>query len=102
MRPTAGSNSGKKISLKTMAAASEYSWKSMNSIAVPSQPDTAALLRSPVVLVAAPGGAGVLFVIVAPLRGDRVPAVCGFGGRGRSGRRHQSWTEPSSLRATGR
>ena len=43
--------SGKKISLKTIAAASEYSWKSMNSIAVPSQPETAAFFRSLVLRV---------------------------------------------------
>lgn len=54
--PIAGLTSGKKTLLKTMAAASEYSWKSMNSIAVPSQPDTAALVRSRVVLCAGPAG----------------------------------------------
>src|SRR3954469_10484132 len=60
----AGLTSGKKILLKTMAAASEYSWKSMNSIAVPSHPDTAALVRSRVVRCAAPcGGASTLLII---------------------------------------
>ena len=65
MSPIAGLTLGKKILLKTMAAASEYSWKSMNSIAVPSHPDTAAFVRSRVVLVATPPGAAcVLSVIV--------------------------------------
>ncbi len=65
MSPIAGLTLGKKILLKTMAAASEYSWKSMNSIAVPSHPDTAAFVRSRVVLVATPPGvACVLSVIV--------------------------------------
>ncbi|GAA1085224.1 hypothetical protein GCM10009629_29510 [Pseudonocardia alni] len=40
--------------MNTIAAASEYSWKSMNSMAVPSQPDAAALLRSRVVRVTGP------------------------------------------------
>src|SRR5689334_2758234 len=68
MSPIAGLTFGKKILLKTMAAASEYSWKSMNSIAVPSQPDTAALVRSRVVLVTTPvGAAWVLSVIVCSI-----------------------------------
>src|SRR4051794_37616255 len=62
----AGLTSGKKILLKTMAAASEYSWKSMNSIAVPSHPDTAALVRSRVVRGTGPcGGASTLLIIDA-------------------------------------
>ena len=51
MRPTTGLTSGKKILLKTMAAAREYSWKSMNSMAVPSHPETATLASSLVGLV---------------------------------------------------
>ena len=55
IRPIAGLTFGKKILLKTIAAASEYSWKSMNSMAVPIQPDTAALTRSVVLRVTTPG-----------------------------------------------
>jgi hypothetical protein len=44
--------------LKTSAAASEYSWKSMNSSAVPSQPEMAARTRSPVDRLTVGGGAG--------------------------------------------
>ena len=62
--PMAGLTFGKKILLKTMAAASEYSWKSMNSMAVPSQPDTAALVRSRVDLVATPCRASRVVVAV--------------------------------------
>ena len=46
IRPMIGLTSGKKSLLKTMAAASEYSWKSMNSMAVPSQPETATFASS--------------------------------------------------------
>ncbi|GAA4862272.1 hypothetical protein GCM10025787_54220 [Saccharopolyspora rosea] len=63
INPMAGLTSGKKIRSNTMAVASEYSWKSMNSIAVPSQPDTAALLSSRVVRLTTPGDR-VLSVIV--------------------------------------
>jgi hypothetical protein len=41
----------------------------MNSIAVPSQPDTAAFVRSLVVLFATPSGGAVLLVLI----------VCSFG-----------------------
>src|SRR3954447_255611 len=79
MRPTAGFTSGKKISLKTIAAANEYSWKSMNSSAVPSQPETAAFFRSLVVRVTTPwvGAAGTCCVIAYSfVRGMRSCLSC--------------------------
>src|ERR1044072_2598154 len=80
MRPMAGLTSGKKTLLKTIAAASEESWKSMNSMAVPSQPETAALVRSRVVRSAAGDGSVVVvpsLVVIGELR-------CSGGESGRS------------------
>src|SRR5690606_37418582 len=82
----------------TRPAASEYSWKSMNSSAVPSQPDIAARARSPVLRSAGRSGAvpdsggGAEVDIVVPssvsdgdrgeVRGNRVTRE----GPGRTGR----------------
>src|SRR5262245_13934161 len=83
IRPMAGLTSGKKILLKTMAAASEYSWKSMNSMAVPSQPETAALVRSRVVRVATPPAAACVLSVIGfpPVQGSDLDAAGGQRGQ---------------------
>src|SRR4051794_13336480 len=104
-RPIAGLTFGKKILLKTIAAAREYSWKSRNSIAVPSQPDTAAFVRSRVVRVTTPVGAvRVLSVISCPVASvtEGSPAEVRLGPRFPQDRRNRArWAQRPPARGDG-